>query len=237
MKKWISTISMLIAIIFISGCSATPEVKRERVTADEINLTYIQKAIDNFQDKTSGLLPIKTKDQEVDKYIKYPIDFDKLTRDKYIDVLPANSFEKGGIYQYVIWNAESEKPVVKLIDLQQAELIRELTIKKNANGFVPIGDHIIGNYYNFDYEKMGYTTQPGVQSPYSNVILPIILKGTGEFFVDYSIELQKIVDKEHPKVIKNADIRYLLEEKYPILPAYSSKYILNSDGEVEIYVD
>ncbi|GEK35182.1 hypothetical protein [Kurthia sibirica] len=237
MKKWITTIVVLCFTVIIAGCSTSPEVTRERITADEVNLTYIQKAVDEYREKTGGLLPIKNKDQVVDKYIKYPIDFEKLTRDHYIDVLPNNSFEKGGIYQYVIWHAESKNPVVKLIDLQQAEIIRDLVLKKTANGFVPIGEHIIGNYYYFNYKKMGYKSQPVVKSPYSNVNLPIILKGTGEFFVDYSIDLQKIVTEKKPILKKNQDIRFLLEEKHPILPAYSTKYIVNSAGDVEIYDD
>lgn len=237
MKKIHMIIVCLASIILLAGCMYPQAEKKELETADELNLTIVQKAVDQYRQQSGGLLPIKTRDQDTDKYIKYPIDFDLLTQGGHLEKLPTNSFEKGGIFQYVIWNAESKNPQVKLVDLQQAEVIREISISKGINGYVPMGENIQGNVYKLAYKDMGLEEAPSVPSPYSATILPIVIKGTGEIYVDYSIELQKIIDEEQPTIKKNQDIRYLLEEKYPILPAYSAAYILNDDREVEFLND
>lgn len=237
MKKIQKLLMFCACIILLTGCMYPKAEKKELETADELNLTIMQKAVDQYREATGGLLPIKTRDEQTDKYIKYPIDFDLLTQGEYIDKLPTNSFEKGGIFQYVIWKAESDQPEVKVVDLQQAEAVREISIAKGINGFIKLGENINGNVYKINYKKMGMKEQPSVPSPYSSTLLPLVVKGTGEICVDYSIELQKIVDEEHPKVKKGQDIRYLLEEKYPILPAYSLPYVLNEDGDVEFLDD
>lgn len=229
--------TLLSILLLLSGCMYPKAEKAELETADEVNLTVVQKAVDEYRKGTNGLLPIKTRDQSVDKYIKYPIDFDKLTQGGYLEKLPTNSYEKGGIFQYVIWKAESDNPEVKVVDLQQADAIREVTVLKSVNGFVPIGENIHGNVYRIAYKKMGLTAAPSVASPYSTTKLPLVVKGTGEICVDYSIELQKIINEENPTVKKGQDIRYLLEEKYPILPAYSTAYVLNEENEVEFLND
>lgn len=63
--------------------------------------------------------------------------------------------------------------------------------------------------------------------------LPLVVKGSGEICIDYSIELQKMVNESKVKVKPGEDIRYLLSDKYPILPAYSLPYTVNEKNEVE----
>ena len=96
----------------------------------------------NFQEDSSGLLPIKTRDMETDQYIKYPIDFKKIVP-AYLGEIPANSYEKGGIYQYVLMDVE-ENPTVKLVDLRLAETIRELNIEKVLMDLDPYLETIAG---------------------------------------------------------------------------------------------
>lgn len=237
MNKIRVIIVALCTMLFLTGCMYPQADKKELETADELNLTLVQNAVDAFRKDTGGLLPIKTRDQNTDQYIKYPIDFEKLVNEQFLDKMPTNSFEKGGIFQYVIWNAETKNPVVKVVDLQQAEAVREVSILKGVNGFVPIAENIHGNVYQIAYEEMGLAAAPSVSSPYSSTNLPLVIKGTGEICVDYSIELQRIINEEQPKVKKGEDIRYLLEDKYPILPAYSTAYVLNENNEVEFFDD
>ncbi|MGE7621566.1 hypothetical protein ACQKMD_00550 [Viridibacillus sp. NPDC096237] len=236
MKKM--RILLLIAVVatLLSGCMYPQSERAENQVPDEAQLIVVQKAIDSFRESSGGLLPIQNRDEEVDQYIKYPIQFEKLLNG-HLDKIPGNSYEKGGIYQYVIWNAESKNPLVKLVDLRSAEMIRELNIKKGVNGFVPIADKIIGDVYQMDYEKMGYKKSPSVPSPYSNVNLPLVVKGSGEICLDYSIELQRILEEDNPKVKKGEDIRYLLSDKYAILPAYSLPYTVNDRNEVIFLTD
>lgn len=237
MSNFKRLVVIMFSVFLLTGCMYPKAEKSELETADELNLTIVQKAIDEFRKQTGGLLPIKTRDQSVDQYIKYPIDFDKLMTEGYLDKLPTNSYEKGGIFQYVIWKAESKNPVVKVVDLQQADAVRDVFILKGVNGFVPMGENIHGNVYQIAYKEMGLKSSPSVTSPYSSTKLPLVVKGTGEICVDYSIELQKIVNEEKSKVKKGQDIRYLLEDKYPILPAYSLAYVLDDNNEVQFLND
>ncbi|WP_397537659.1 hypothetical protein [Rummeliibacillus pycnus] len=232
MKKINLLLFISLIAILLSGCMYPDKEKVENQMPDEAQLLTVQKAVDQFRKDTNGLLPIQNRDQDVDQYIKYPINFEKLTQG-YITKAPGNSFEKGGIYQYVIWKAESKNPEVKLVDLRGAEMIRELNIKKGVNGFVPISKQIKDYVYQIDYKKMGYKQAPTVPSPYSNTQLPLVVKGTGEICIDYSIELQRILDEGKVKVKQGEDIRYLLSDKYPILPAYSLPYTVNDKNEVE----
>ncbi|MFJ8261328.1 hypothetical protein ACIQ4I_05140 [Rummeliibacillus sp. NPDC094406] len=232
MKKINLLLFISLIAILLSGCMYPDKEKVENQVPDEAQLLTVQKAVDQFRKDTNGLLPIQNRDQDVDQYIKYPINFEKLTQG-YITKAPGNSFEKGGIYQYVIWKAESKNPEVKLVDLRGAEMIRELNIKKGVNGFVPISKQIKDDVYQIDYKKMGYKQAPTVPSPYSNTQLPLVVKGTGEICIDYSIELQRILDEGKVKVKQGEDIRYLLSDKYPILPAYSLPYTVNDKNEVE----
>ncbi|MBK3496714.1 hypothetical protein JFL43_17975 [Viridibacillus sp. YIM B01967] len=236
MKKMRILLLFVVIATLLSGCMYPESERTENQIPDEAQLMVVQKALDQFRESSGGLLPIQNRDTEVDQYIKYPIQFEKL-QSGYLDKVPGNAYEKGGIYQYVIWNAESKKPVVKLVDLRGAEVIRGLNIKKSVNGFVPIADKIIGDIYQMDFEKMGYKKMPTVPSPYSATTLPLVVKGSGEICIDYSIELQRILDEDKPKVKKGEDIRYLLSDKYAILPAYSLPYTVSDENEVMFLTD
>ena len=53
--------------------------------------------------------------------MKYPIDFKRLVP-QYMAEPPGNAYESGGVFQYVIVNAE-KNPTVKIFDLRIADLI------------------------------------------------------------------------------------------------------------------
>ncbi|MDX1770916.1 MAG: hypothetical protein R3328_05270, partial [Planococcaceae bacterium] len=141
-----------------------------------------------------------------------------------------NAYENGGIFQYVLTDVE-ENPTVKLIDLRTAEKIRELKLKMGINGYGPIDRQIAENVYTLNYEVMGYKEEQTVPSPYSDVNLPLIATGDGNVYIDYSIDLNRILNEEKPNVKPGDDIRFLLEDKYPVLPAYSLPYTVNEKNE------
>lgn len=78
---------------------------------------------------------------------------------------------------------------------------------------------------------MGFKEPLTVPSPYSDAQLPIVIGGDGEFYVDYSIDLHRILQNENPDVQEGEDIRRLLADEYPVLPAYSLPYTVNSEKE------
>ena len=230
MKKKISMPLFIFLALFLSACGmqANKDVSGDTIYEEQIE--SVQRAIDAFQKDSGGLLPIKTRDSDTNVYIKYPIEFSQLVP-TYMEVIPSNAFEKGGVYQYVLSNVE-EKPTVKLVDIRFAEQIRDLNLRKNVNnGSIPFKDEVGHAVYEVDYEAMGYKNQLTVPSPYSNTHLPLVVGGDGNFYIDYSIDLQKILSEDKPTVKIGEDIRYLLEERSPVLPAYSLPYTVNEDNE------
>lgn len=231
MKKIVLASLLFFSVIVLSGCMYPDSERAENQLPHEDQLATVQTAVEKYQESTGGLLPIKTRDQDVDQYIKYPIDFQKIVP-AYMSKIPPNAFENGGLFQYVIMDVD-ENPTVKLVDLRSAEKIRELNIKLGVNGYGPIAEQIAENVYKLDYQVMGYKDEQTVPSPYSDVNLPLVATGDGKIYIDYSIELNRILQEDKPNVKPGEDIRYLLVDKFPVLPAYSLPYTVNEKNEPE----
>lgn len=208
------------------GVQESPESLR---TPYDDQIELMQRAVDQYREKTGGLLPIKTRESDTDIYIKYPIEFSNIVP-QYTEKIPMNAYEKGGVFQYVIYDAE-DNPRVKLVDIRAAERIRELNLRKQVNGKVPFGDEIAPNVYKIDFDAMGFKKPLTVPSPYSQSQLPLVVAGNGQFYVDYSIDLANELSNTKLNVQKEEDIRYILAEASNVLPAYSLPYRLNEAGE------
>lgn len=230
LKTKLYILTLIMSVVFLlSACMYPGEDNAGNEIAYADQLELIQKAIDAYQEKTGGLLPIKTRDMDTDIYIKYPINFADIVP-AYTEKVPTNAYETGGIYQYVLMDVETN-PTVKLVDLRSAERIRELNLRKNINGHVPFKDPVGENVYAVDFEAMGFKEPLTVPSPYSNAVLPIVIGGDGHFYIDYSIDLNRILEEQQPDVHEGEDIRSLLADKYPVLPAYSLPYTVNEKNE------
>lgn len=230
-KKLTAALFLSITLL-LTGCnvySVDEEVQVDIPYPEQIE--SIQRAVDTYQEATGGLLPIKTKDVETDIYIKYPIDFSMIVPE-HTEKIPSSAYEKGGFFQYVLMDVE-ENPTVKVVDLRAAERIRELNLRKSINsGSIPFNDEVGDGVFEVDFKKMGFKSPLTVKSPYSDVHLPIVVGGDGQFYIDYSIDLNRILTEEKPDVKQGEDIRYLLEEISPVLPAYSLPYTVNEQNEL-----
>lgn len=229
MKKWLQFVVMLIvATLFLTGCLFPDEEKAENQIPDDVQLAGVQEAIEKFQ-KDTGVLPIKNSELDTDIFIKYPIDFSKLVP-QYLANIPGNAYEKGGIFQYVIWDAE-KNPTVKLVDLRSVEIIRNLNIRFLSTKYPTYKDRIADYVYSIDYDKIGYDSEVTVPSPYTNNNLPLVASSEGKIYVDYSIDLNLFIQENNLKPKPGEDIRMLLVDKYPVLPAYSLPYTVDENNE------
>ncbi|RHW39325.1 hypothetical protein D1B33_00295 [Lysinibacillus yapensis] len=219
---------LALATLILSGCLFPEDQKAENQVPDEVQLASVQKAIDEYQADT-GVLPIKTRDMDTDIFIKYPIDFEKLVPN-YLAKSPANSYEQGGLFQYIIWNPE-EKPTVKLVDLRTAETIRELKIRFMGTYYPTFKEKITDYIYSIDFEKIGYKEDLTVPSPYSNNLLPLIVTTEGEIYIDYSVDLNLFLKENQLTPTPGEDIRILLVDAYPVVPAYSLPYTVDENNE------
>ena len=225
-----SMILLFSLTLLLTGCMYPGEENTSGNVPYTEHIEAIQKAVNAYQENSGGLLPIKTRELETDIYIKYPIEFSQIVP-AYTEKIPSSAYEKGGVFQYVLIDVE-ENPTVKLVDLRIAERIRELNLRKSINGgSIPYFDSVGNNIYEIDFKTMGFKEELTVQSPYSETFLPIVVSGNGHFYVDYSIELQRALNESDIEVKPGDDIRKMLEEISPILPAYSLPYTVNENNE------
>lgn len=238
MKKLRSLFLIGVIALLLVGCAYPESEKIAQKVPDVDQLAAMQRAVDEYREATGGLVPIKTSELDTDIYIKYLVDFQKLVP-KYIAQIPQNAYEKGGIYQYIIWDPEN-KAEVKLVDLNAIERMREISIRKMGMNYIPTTGVISNNMYQINFEKLGYKTDITVKSPYSGAELPIFMTGDGELHVDYLVDLGQLIKEEQPNVQPGDDIRHLLVEKYPVVPAYSIPYTVDENGEpiymMDVYV-
>ena len=178
-------------------------------------------------------MPIKTKEDDPDIYEKYPIDFSKISP-QYMAEPPGNAFESGGIYQYVLVNVETD-PTVKLIDLRIAEQIRSINIRLVAHKYPPFKDTLADNVYSIDFKELGYKEEPYVTSPYSQKQLPLVMSGDGTLYIDYAADLYAILKETKEKPESGEDIRSLLVNSSPFVPAYSCPVRSGRSGRAYFY--
>ncbi|WP_062104799.1 hypothetical protein [Bacillus niameyensis] len=225
-----SIFSLCFVVVFLlTGCMYPQERKVENQIPYEEQLESVQNAVNRFQEAQGGILPIKTRDQDTPIYIKYPIDFSSLVPG-YLASAPGNSFENGGIFQYVLIDVE-ENPTVKLVDLRIAEKIREIKIRIRSQGYPPFKGSIADNVFELDFSKLGYKSEPYITSPYTHNKLYFIIDGKGEIYVDYISDLYLKLKESKHSFKQGENIISILEENSPIVPAYSMPYTIDENNE------
>ncbi|GIO28461.1 hypothetical protein [Ornithinibacillus bavariensis] len=235
MKHTYILVFLIFAMIFLSGCLYPDNELSKNQISNETQLELVQSAIENYQDKTNGLLPIRTKPSDTPIFEKYLIDFTLLKEQGSIAEIPGNAYENGGIYQYAILNPETD-PKVKLIDLRITEALRSVNVRidsfRNKHIYPPFGERIEGDIFAIDYKKIGLESPPVIESPYSDALLPIVLDATGKTYIDYRIDLNNALKEYKNSYQDGDDIRYLLAENTPFLPVYSLPYTIKDNEPV-----
>ncbi|AXI40029.1 MAG: hypothetical protein C6W58_08895 [Bacillaceae bacterium] len=225
MKSFIS----IMFVLLLSGCLYPEERLHKNEIPYEAQIQSVQKAVEQYKADTEGLLPIKTRDKSTPIYEKYPIDFNLLIPE-YLPEPPGTAFENGGIYLYVLVDVE-KNPTVKLIDLRIAEAIRELKMRINAHEYPPYEKQIAKNVFTLNYKKLGLKEPPHVKSPYSGENLPLVIDNNREVYVDYSLDLYRAIKESKRSFKEGEDIRHLLVENSPFVPAFSLPYTVNEKNE------
>lgn len=221
--------------IFLSGCLYPQDKLEKNQSPNEAQLELVQSAVDQYREDKQGLVPIKTKENDTPIFQKYLIDFSVLKENNLIDEIPGNAYEKGGHYQYTLLTPEDD-PRVKLIDLRITEEIRrvnvQLDIYRSEHLYPPFGKEIADGIYNVDYKKLGFESAPSVVSPYSQENLPVVMDVNGDLFVDYRIDLMNALKEYDNDYKEGDDIRYILADNTPFVPAYSLPYTVKDDEPV-----
>jgi hypothetical protein len=233
--KW-KMLVVLIAItaVFLSGCMYPEDKLAKNQIPYQDQIHAVQQAVNSFKKDNGGILPIKTKEVGTPIYQKYPIDFKKIAP-KYLAEPPGNAYENGGIFQYVLVDAETN-PTVKLLDLRMAETIRDINIRIRSNGYPPYKDTIADNIYSIDFKELGYKKPPYAISPYTNQNLPFVVTGDAEVFVDYRQDLFQELKNTNKQVKPGDDIRALLVEDSMFVPAFSLPYTIDVETNEPVFL-
>jgi hypothetical protein len=235
---------MLIAVLFLmasllSGCLYPNERKLENQVPSSFFLEATQKAVDQYKADT-GILPIVTKPLDVPIFEKYEIDFARLMP-KYLPDAPANAFEKGGLYKYVLVDVET-KPTVKLIHLGIVSKVADvqLAVNRYRNNFgkLPINADLGNGYYSINFKAIG-SKDIQVESMVTNQLLPLIMNAQGEVGIDYAADIATILrNNPKAKVPKDTDPRYVMARESMFVPVKSFPYTMkNGEPHLISYVD
>lgn len=235
-STYFKIVSILLCAVLLTGCLYPRNQKAQNQIPNEDQLELVQSAVDKYQKDMDGLVPIKTKPSETPIFEKYLIDFNLLIESNFLSTIPSSAFENGGKYQYALITPD-DNPRVKLIDLQITEEIRKVNVKldiyRSKHVYPPFGQEIENGIFYINYKKLGLKHAPYVTSPFTKENLPIIMDTNGQLYVDYRIDLNHAL-KEFTHSYKDGDdIRMLLAENYPFIPAYSLPYRIH-DGEPKI---
>lgn len=236
--KYINLLIGIIVVFFLSGCMYPQSELSKNQIPNETQLNQVQEAVIKYKEQTNGLVPIKTKPSDVDMYEQYLIDFTTLKETQLLQETPSSAYENGGVYQYILLTPE-ENPQVKLIDLRMTDKLREVNVKLNIyrseNLYPPFGEKIADGIFTINYKKLGLKSEPYVVSPFSKQNLPFVMTTDGDVYIDYRIDLQLALEEFDYDPTENEDLRTILTDNYPFVPAYSLPYVLENDEPVFDY--
>ncbi|WP_347549839.1 hypothetical protein ABFG93_20445 [Pseudalkalibacillus hwajinpoensis] len=221
-------------VTILSGCLYPESKKNENQIPYTDQIQSVQSAVEQYQQNKS-ILPIKTREQGTPIYQKYPIEFKKLVP-AFLQQAPGNSFESGGVFQYVLIDVE-ENPTVRLIDLITVEKVKDLQLRINdyrrKNSYPPFKDVLARDRYSIDYDALGMDKEEMVTSPFTNEQLPFFLDENGAVHIDYTKDLNQAIASNPNHSYENGDdIRDLLADNSFFVPISSVPYTIEDDKAV-----
>lgn len=223
---------LALLILVLSGCFLPDNQRSENRIAYPDQLQSVQLAVNQFQDDT-GVLPIRTFDENTPKYNRYVIDFNQLMP-RYIQQPPGTAFENGGVFRYVLVNVE-EEPEVKVSDMSSQRTIAQYQQRVNdyirQNTYIPVQEVLDPGLFQLDYEELGYKEAPFITSPYTQNPLPLLFTHDREVIIDYRVDINMLLMEHGHSFESGEDIRSILYEHSPFIPARSVPYVLNDENE------
>ncbi|TCZ81223.1 hypothetical protein E0485_02825 [Paenibacillus albiflavus] len=229
-KRWRLLVLLCLISTLLSGCFYPKDQMKQNQTNPEEYITVVQGAVDKYREIKGGLLPILNSTMETPIYEKYKVDFKKLQEYRLLTTVPANAFENGGSYIYVIVNPEKD-PKIKLIDVaayQSVNQAQQIVSKYivDTNGKLPQGQLLSKGIAELDWEVIK-EAKPTLQSTYNRMNeISYLLQDTGVVTIDYSFDLMKLIDSKSLQntLTADEDLRELLIANTPFMPIHSVPY-------------
>ncbi|GAA0458875.1 hypothetical protein [Alkalibacillus silvisoli] len=226
---------IMISTLMLQACLFPNERLQENQGTNEEQLETVQQAVDEYRERHNGILPIQTREHDTPLFIKYPVNFSVLKEENILGETPGNAFEQGGYYSYVIVDPKDEV-LVQVSDVRISQSLRsinyEINMYRNNHGNPPYGESIGDGIFRINEDRINLREDTVVTSPYTGGELDVVMTTQGEAVVDYRPDIYQLMEREGIESY-DGDIRYLLLEYYPIVPAYSPEMYFK-DGEIKL---
>jgi hypothetical protein len=229
-RQWPRLAALLLALGMLSGCMYRGEIERNQANpafvAEEID--RVSSAVERYHE-ARGVYPIKNADASTSVYEKYVIDLKRLVQSQMLSSIPANAFEAGGHYYYLLVHPETE-PVVMLMDLSAvqvvADLQKDVDAYRDETGGLPTGAEAAQGFFAVDYDALGRKA-PDLRSPFTNGILPVLLHESGDLLIDYGLDIMEASRRaDDPSAVREGDdAREWLAQASPLAPVQSYPYV------------
>ncbi|MCI3920276.1 hypothetical protein MO973_08520 [Paenibacillus sp. TRM 82003] len=218
-----------LALALLTGCMYRGEIERQQSNPAFVReeIARVDAAVERYYE-ARGVYPIKNSDEATPVYEKYTLDLNRLVQSGMLSSIPANAFDAGGRYYYLLIHPETD-PVVMLLDLTWVQDTAELQKAVRAyaaasGGSLPVGTETAPGFYALDYDAL--KRKPlRLQSPYSNQYLPLLLHRSGDLLIDYSLDLVEASKEAGVAVSEGEDARELLVAASPLAPFRSYPYV------------
>lgn len=218
-------------MIFATGCLYPQDRLSNGMESLPRHVEEVQQAVDRYAEQQS-VLPIKTMEADTPQYRKYVIDFERLLR--YIGEAPPSSFENGGSFMYVLIDVE-DNPTVKLFDLRVTDELR--TVQQEVNQYTlendryPRGMEIAPGVFELNEELLQHANVKIPSPYYPEQQLPLVMGSDGTVYVDYRMDIERLIRETETDPPAGIDVRTLLTEDSLFVPAHSLPYRYE-DGHV-----
>lgn len=229
-----TSILVIFSFIILTGCMFPDERRMENRVPYNDQIQSVQSAVIQYR-QDRGVLPIQTRDADTPLFQKYPINFTQLIPN-YLQSPPGNSFESGGVFQYVLVNPE-KMPDVKLIDLTMTRTVQEFSRRiqmyRREHSYAPVMEIAGHELLWLDHHALNYSEEPTVQSPYNpNHRLPLLMHTSGRIIIDYSIDIMYFIEEYGLGDYEYGDdLRWILVENSPFVPVNSVPQTITEEGE------
>ncbi|MBU9723961.1 MULTISPECIES: hypothetical protein [Bacillaceae] len=224
----------LFTFLLLTGCLYPDERRIENSVPYSDQLQAVENAVLQYR-QDYGAVPVKTREEDTPIFRRYPINFTQLVPG-YLQSAPGNSFENGGVFQYVLIHPE-RMPEVKLIDLRVSREIQNFHQRileyRRTNNFAPVNEAIGDGILSIDFKALNYDNEPAVSSPFhSDHKLPLLMQTDGEIIVDYSMDIMHYINEYGMgEYVEGDDLRWLLVDHSPFVPVNSLPQTMK-DGEI-----
>lgn len=218
--------------LLTTGCLYPNELRKENQVPPGEYISLVQHAVDEFQAKT-GVLPIKNSELDTPIYEKYVIDFRRLQERNFLSLIPANAYEKGGRFYYVLVNPENH-PQVKLMDLvafrKAADTEKTVRDYIGRHGGLPAAGQAYDGLFWIDYTELGIK-RAQVESVFTRAFLNLMMDDAGHVYIDYAPDIVALRQKAGGNAAgSDADLRAILVQNSYFVPVRSLPYrLVNGD--------